>query len=256
MESLPDRPLLVEHLRLQERAGGFVPAARPVVLPALRESGLLSLLSDRQARLLLALLTFTSPNGQIQATAVQVAKALGMPVPIAALRLRRFAGRRFHGTHLVYELRRHEGYPLFAVSHMAIHQEHRPPSDPHLPVPIGSSRRAEILAHSRAAYASPRLEVERTVMQQLGHAAEELLDTPEGAVWRRLHVLRFGREDILAMIRAYGIERISRQLDWLPERGAKDPARYLIAALEGDYAKPSRLRDRLNARSPSEPGHE
>lgn len=117
---------------------------------------------------------------------------------------------------------------------------------------VAVSRRAEVIAHSRAAYAAPRQEVERVVMGKLGHAPEELPGTPEGAVWRRRHVLRFAPEDIRAMVRAHGVERIARQLDWLPEREAKDPARYLVAALEGDYPEPSRLRDRLNRRPPAQ----
>jgi len=242
MDPHSQRPFLIEHRTLEEAGHHFVPTARLVVTPALRESGLLSLLSDKQARLVLALLTFVSPNGQVQATAKQVARALGVPAPVAALWLLHFASRRFHGAHLIYRIKREEGYPIYALSRGSIDREHQPPRAWQEPPTYRAAGRAAVIAHSRATYTKPRAEVERTVMEQLGHAPEELLDTPEGQVWRLLGVLHLEPPVIRDLIAEYGVERILRQLTWLPLRKAKNPARYLLAAIKGDYSPPLQVR--------------
>jgi len=40
----------------------------------------------------------------------------------------------------------------------------------------------------------------------------------------------------------YPLERIQRQMEWLPFRNAKNPLGYLLAAIEGDYERPLSLR--------------
>jgi len=233
----PERPFLIEHRRTEEGGGKFVPQARVAITPVLRTSGLLSLLSDRQARLLLALLTFLSRNGQVSATAAQVAKALGVPTPVAALWLVHFTTRRFQGYHVVYRIKLEEGHALYTVSRGLIEHEHEPPKAE----PSPYSSRSAVVGFSRAAYARPRAEVERIVMGQLGHAAEELLETPEGAAYRRLSALRIGPEESRRLIAQFGVAAILQQLDWLPSRKAKNRTRYLIAAVRGNYAAPLSL---------------
>lgn len=234
-----NRPFAIYHQRIAETPNHFRPVAVVVVTPSLRTSGLLSLLSDRQARILLTLLTFLSANGEVRATAQQVAQALGVPVPLASLWLSGLAWRRFQGVHLIYRIERAEGYPVYALSWQFIDRYRSQHPDEYVngrPAPIAT--REEVLAHSRSTYARPRAEVEREVLEQLGYSPEEMAPTPEGLLRRRLRGLKLEREDIQFLIETYGTERIQRQLDWLPERRAKNQARYLLAAVKGDYPGP------------------
>ncbi len=45
-----------------------------------------------------------------------------------------------------------------------------------------------------------------------------------------------------SLLITYSRERIERQLEWLPYRDAKNPAGYLLSAIERDYAEPLALR--------------
>src|SRR5947208_2054688 len=88
-----DPPFLIEHLRRDETPTHFIPAARLIVTPELRRSGLLRALNDEAVRSLLAVLTFLTPNGQIRPTAAQVAEVLGVSVGSAERRLRRLTAQ-------------------------------------------------------------------------------------------------------------------------------------------------------------------
>src|SRR3989442_627889 len=81
----------VEHLRLEESPAGFIPAARLQLTPIARTGGLLRELSGNQARILLALFSYLTPNGYLFATADQIAEALGIPSAAANLWLWRFS---------------------------------------------------------------------------------------------------------------------------------------------------------------------
>jgi hypothetical protein len=231
------RPFIIEHRRGFSAPGRFEPAARLAVEPYLRTSGLLSLMSDGQARLLLALLTFVSPNGQVQATARELARALGLPVPLTAWKLDRFAKRRFRDQVFVYRIDRREGESVYALSRHVVAREHapEPPADP---PPIVAAGREAVVAESRARYSQPREAVEAEVMRQLGHAAEELADTPQGSAYRQLRALGMAPADIGRLLATYGTADVLQQLAWLPERRAKHPLRYLLAALRDGYAGP------------------
>jgi hypothetical protein len=244
MPELTEQPFIIEHRRIEEPLGKHTPEARVSVRAALRTSGLLSLLSDKHARVLLALLTYLAPNGQVQATAQQVGQALGVPTRLAALWLMALCARRFHGYHLVYRVGREEGHAVYCLSRAFVIQEQQPPPAD-APQILEVMGREKVIARSRHAYATPRAEVEAGVMRRLGHAPEELLDTPEGAVWRGLHVLKIAKADIRALIDTYGAERILEQLEWLPERRAKNPAHFLIAALRHNFGPPKTLSDTL-----------
>lgn len=231
------RPFIIEHRKGFSAPGRFEPAARLAVEPYLRTSGLLTLMTDGQARLLLALLTFVSANGQVQATARELARALGLPVPVVAWRLDRFAGRRFHDQVLVYRIDRRDGESVYALSRHVVTREHAP--EPAAgPPPIVAAGREAVVAESRARYSQPREVVEAEVMLQLGHAVEELADTPQGSAYRQLRALGMGPADVGRLLATYGTADVLQQLTWLPERRAKHPLRYLLAALRDGYAGP------------------
>src|SRR5690349_10387806 len=122
----PNRPFVIEHLRLNETPKGFVPAARVQITEAARTSGLLRELSGAQARTLLALLTYLTPNGHLYATADHVARALGIPTSVAALWLWRFSHRRFQGQPVIHRMGRQSASDAYTIAHTLIQHVSRP----------------------------------------------------------------------------------------------------------------------------------
>ena len=53
--------------------------------------------------------------------------------------------------------------------------------------------------------------------------------------YRRMTDLGMPKEQALDLLARFDVERVGRQLDWLPRRNAKSPARFLAAAIEHDY---------------------
>ena len=48
------------------------------------------------------------------------------------------------------------------------------------------------------------------------------------------------RQQAQEILETYPVERIQRQLEWLPFRSAKFPAGFLASAIAGDYDAPTR----------------
>ena len=40
------------------------------------------------------------------------------------------------------------------------------------------------------------------------------------------------------LVQEYPLTRVGEQVDWLPYRGAKNPARFIVAAIEKEYDPP------------------
>jgi hypothetical protein len=260
-------PFVVEHLRLDEKNGGyFTPAAQVVVTGALRTGGLLRQMRDDEARTLLALLTFLTANGRIHPTAAQLAEALSVGEGKAKERLRRLCALSWQGKPVAFPLTRAVGQDAISLSRFVLGERdaNTPSSSPattrsvRLPLPAPPdmpaismalpaedtpvASREAVVSHSREAYARPRAEVEREILVQLGHAAEEADDTPEGAVRRRLAALGVPREQADLLFAHHTLEEITAQIDWLPYRNAHSPARYVVAAIQGRYEPPARVR--------------
>ena len=248
-------PFLVEHLRLPDAShpARYVPAARLVVLTDLRTSGLLSTLPGEEVKSLLALLTFLSANGHVSATLFQLAQALGINEGKCRARMERLITFVWQGEPLVREVRRELGLDAYVPSPKLFMQEERHEREREEAASEQKRRESEaaeakegtgptvrdaIYAQNRALYAKPRAEVEREVMRLLGHAPEEADDTPEGAVRRRLSRLGVPAEDGERLISSHPLETITDQLDWLPQRNAKNPARFVVAAIENGYEPP------------------
>lgn len=144
--------------------------------------------------------------------------------------------------------------------------------------------REAVIAHSRATYARPREEVEREIARANGwewpfrtqgerqdalrQRAQEASDTtpqptqvkeatpdniaspsmnthPAHPELRRDLTSWNVPSDIIERLLAdYAPGRIRQQLDWLPHRNANDPARFLVAAIQKDYAAPPGVRRR------------
>jgi len=50
--------------------------------------------------------------------------------------------------------------------------------------------------------------------------------------------LRHSKEEAASILERFPLGVIQQQLDWLPYRHAKSPARFLVAAIEGNYEAP------------------
>lgn len=247
------KPFLIEHLRLNEAPTGFTPAARVVVTPELRISGLLQALTDEAAKSLLLLLTFLTPNGNIQPTVLEVAEALAISERQAQQRLLRLAGIFWRGEPIVQTLERENGMDAFALAPGLVENRSAPESPMHETIlPIPSSREA-VIAQSRTQYARPRAEVEEIIASQLGYAAEDFSDSIVGKARRVLRAYGVPRETVDALLSEHAPEEVLQQAAWLPyHRQVKSPGHFLVAAVRGRYGPPGQLAEKLPVVSPND----
>src|SRR2546423_357922 len=106
-------PLRVEHRREEVPPNRFVPDTRLVVTAALRTSGLLAALSDRDARTLLAVVTFLTPDGRFTGTAPAIAAALGVAEKNVRERLGSLTALSFQGAPVLVEIPREQALSAF-----------------------------------------------------------------------------------------------------------------------------------------------
>lgn len=225
----------------RKQNGSFRPHAFIKVLPELRTSRLLSELPARELQTLLCLLTFLSPNGEIVPSLPDIAHGLSVSEREARERLEHLIAFSWHGRQIAMRLERDTALPAFSLCpDLITRHEQLPYVEPPEP-PIKAASRAEIIARSRALYARPREVVEQQIAEQYQHAAP-LSEIPEdeahAAVRGRLRAVGVVDEQVNILFRHYGLDAITKQLDWLPHRRANTPARYLIAAIQGDYQAP------------------
>ena len=58
--------------------------------------------------------------------------------------------------------------------------------------------------------------------------------------YEKMTDLGMAKEQALDLLARFDVERVERQVGWMPYRGAKNPARFLAAAVVGDYEAPPR----------------
>lgn len=233
---------MVEHLRVEQGQGHFAPTARLLLTGSLRTSGLLGSLSDADARSLLALLTFLTPNGRIWPTTVELSSVLRLPEQTVGKRMHRLAAFRWRGEAIVREVEHGSRSIGYMPSRHLVGEWEAVSAPSETAPPYQPAGREAVVAYSRAAFARPRAEVEQLVAAQLGHAPEEAADTPEGEVRRQLAALGVPRDVADLLIAQHSIEEIRQQLEWLPHRGAKTPGRFIVAAIQNRYEPPARVR--------------
>ncbi|MGC4044718.1 MAG: hypothetical protein QM758_13075 [Armatimonas sp.] len=222
--------------------GDLRPAAYVLVNPCLRTSGLLAQLTDGQAKLLLAMLTFVTPNGTLTAMVEELAPALGIALGELRKRLAPLLKPFWQGEPLLRSVPLPEGGERYTLSATVLGHAHLPATIDLNPreeaaLPIRAGREAVIQA-SRERYNQPLEVVEQIVREQLGVRPEETADTPEARLWRGLRDAGLPRETVDSMLEEYGAAACQRQLEWLPLREAKNPARYLVAAIKDNYGPP------------------
>jgi hypothetical protein len=241
-----EKPFLMEHARLDEKANSFSPAARLHLTAHARTRGFIRVLSGHQARVMLVLMSSLTTNGSTAVTPTQVARALGIPTPVAAVWLRQLSHTRFDGNPIVERLSFESGLTVYTLSASHIHHVNHPAKeDP--PVIQLAAGRDRVLAHVRSRYAVRKSDAVKEVMTQLGLHPEELTEQADADVWRELRYLRIRRDDIKSLIATFGPERIRRQLHWLPQRRAKSRSRTLVTSLMENWGPPKNLSDVLAA---------
>jgi len=232
----------VEHRREGTRPTRFVPDTRLVIAPALRTEGFLAIVPDREFRALVAVLTFLTADGRIQATADQVARALGISEKHAAERLQALCRLSWRDTPVLVEITREQAPTFYAPGYGVVthaHEEKEGGNSVGESVPYATASREELIARSRDRYAKPLEEVERIVAGGLGHGESEAGDgSPDATLRRALLGVGLTRDEADELLAGFPRDVIQKQLDLLPARGARNPARYLIAAIRGDYAAP------------------
>jgi hypothetical protein len=246
--SATEFPFVVVLEQLDRKANGtFRPGAFLKVTPTLRTAGLLRALPAEDLKSLLFLLSFLTPNGECQPSVLELSEAMGVSEGAAKLRMQRLEGFLWRGKPILLRLERETGLAAFTLAPGVISTyEQMPESDHTQPGLQQTGNREAVIAYSRDTYATPRAEVERQIALQMGWEEREEPATPEEAekalIRRRLLAIGVEKEKATDLLLRFDIDQIRRQLSWLPYRQAKSPARYLVAAIEGDYQAPSALR--------------
>jgi hypothetical protein len=250
-------PFIVLHEHRDESMGHATPAAHLVITPVLKASGLLKQMTDTDAKSLLALLSFITPNGFIRVTAHQIAEAIGTSDAEAQDRMATLTRQLWEEEPLVLALTEQEGNSVEHEDHIIGHEVYTlhpkavahvlpPPSLPDAPepLPFAPAGRTAVIAASRAKYARPRAEVEQEIEVALGHPEVESEDSLEGEIRRRLLAVGVSRDQVQELVEECPLEDIQRQLDWLPARGANSPSRFIVAAIRGNYSAPNTQRNK------------
>ena len=206
-----------------------------VLLPNLRLSGLLHLLSPELLWAFVTLLTFQEGSGEVRASVAQIADALKIHPDHAEALLQALATYTFDGAPILfqssqdtYSLSKRVGVPVDSAPPVAETEK------PYRPVP-----REEVIERSRKRYSTPRAEAEAAVIDQLGIVPEEPIpDGRPGDAYRALLAAGVPEPHARQLLKDVPIEEIEAQLTWLPERGARNPGRFLVAAIRGSYAPP------------------
>ena len=242
----PSRPpFVIEHRQVpvNDRGTRFHPEARLFVSETLRTSGLLASLPDREAKNLLWLLTYLHPNGRLFAPVSLLARDMRISERDVRKQFLALTTISWLDAPLVRHLTQ-DTTERFTLGNQVLGEETLDTSVP-LPLPELSrpvGHREVIVQASRERYGRPRLEVEKLILEQMGYHPEENSDTPEGEVRRGLRNVSIPREQINELIEEFGIEACLRQVRWLPLRGAKNPGRYVVAAIQENYSPPRGLR--------------
>lgn len=250
----PEKPFLVEMRRIPQHGPYFTPSARLILTPALRTSGLWHSLPPEEIKTLLLMLTFLTPNGECRPTLLELADAMQTSQAKAQARLQRLCRIEWQGQALVQELPRENGLNAFVPAPTLLTTVEAPALDTARPEPpqpgVGL---AAVIGYSRARYNRPRADVEEEIARLNGWSTPQQEQAEQEATEAHLTP---EQKELLAQMRQQGIERaqaidllaqyepehIARQLAWLPFRHANSPARFLLAAIVGDYEEPAALR--------------
>ncbi len=176
-----------------------------------RRQGLLAAVPPEAWHTLCAVLSFTCRDGERRFTPEQLALSLAVPREEAERRLLALASVQWQGQPLAEPAR----YPDGALGGARVG-----PSD----LLLGVNEAAEPQP------APPR----RDGGPRAGAAAPR----PDGALKERLLAVGLLPDQAERLLTHFPEERIARQLAWLPRRGARNPAAFLLKAVANDWPAP------------------
>jgi hypothetical protein len=260
--------LFVDH-RDRMRDGHWQPSAFIKLTPSLRTSGFLFALQSEELRSFLLLLTFVTNDGRIAPEISQLAEALGTSKIAARARIERLVKARWLGQAIVTQ-QSENGWLSYspAPGVLPLHEaEHHEPV-----VTYKAAPREAIIEHSRRTYARPRAEVEQQIEAQFAGRIKPPSPTSTSVKQRVMTYLSPQDEATLQLkqtligvgvypeqadelLAEYDHLRIKRQLAWLPHRGARQPAGFLIAAIRDDYEAPAAFKQQSTPTTKASPVH-
>ena len=253
-------PFVIEH-RQEDRTGpAFRPSARLILTDRVRTSGLWRALTPEDFKTLALLLTFITPNGWCRPTLPELADAMEVSHGKAKGRMERLLQATWRGQPLATLLPRPDGLDAYLPGRPLVAHENAPEPEPPQAAPARTPGREAVAAYSRARYAKTREEVERQIGEMMGWGPPAFAaDDPAVAEVKRkafkaMTDLGMPKEQALDLLTRFDLGEIERQVAWLPSRNAKNPARFLAAAIEGNYDMPLNLRRQGPAPAPSAAG--
>jgi len=243
-----DAPFVIEHRQEDSRGGTFRPSARLILTECVRTSGLWRALAPEDFKTLTLLLTFVTPNGWCRPTLLELADAMDVSQVKATSRLERLTRTHWRGQPLAALLARPDGLDAYIPGRPLVTHEEASPPEPARPAPIPTAGREAVIAYSRARYAKTRAEVERQIGEMMGWGPPAFPgDDPAVAegkqkAFKTMTDLGMPKDQALDLLSRFDLGDVARQIAWLPSRNAKNPARFLAAAIEGGYDRPLNLR--------------
>jgi hypothetical protein len=237
-----EKPFVIELWEENKQPGGhYTPAAALILTASLRTSGLLRELSPDDCKSLLTLLTFVSPEGHCQPFLSQLAEAMHVLPAKAKARMRRLTDLRWKGQPLVIFSKSASGLSAFSLNPRLVTYQHRGEAKHPGSSSYPAASPQAVIEYSRSRYARPRAEVERMIARQMGKDVDE--SEAERKLRFRLENAGLTGEQAKELLITHDLNTIAQQLDWLPFRNAKNPAGYLLAAIEGNYSEPRVVRE-------------
>ena len=244
-ENVQGFPFVIEHRQEDQAGAAFRPSARLILSERVRTSGLWRALTPEDFKTLVLILTFITPNGWCRPTLQELADTMGVSHGKAKARLDRLSRLQWQGQPLVEPLERPDGLDAYLPGRCLVAHEDAPNSGPAQQAPpLRTPGREAVTAYSRARYARTREEVERQIGEMMGWGPPAFEgDDPAVAEGKRRAfgaMTGFGmpKEQALDLLARFDLGDVERQIAWLPSRNAKNPARFLAAAIEGSYEPP------------------
>ena len=242
-------PFVIEHHQ-EDRAlsGTFRPAARLILTPRVRTSGLWRALAPEDCKTLVLLLTFLTANGWCRPTLPELSSAMEVSHAKAQARMERLIRTHWQGQPLMELLPRPDGLDAYLPGRQLVaHVDVSPPEPPKAP-PLRAAGREAVIAYSRARYAKTREEVEKQIGDMMGWSPPDFAgDDPAIAESKRrayqaMTDIGMPKAQALDLLARFDLGAVERQISWLSQRHAKNPVRFLAAAIEGGYDRPLGLR--------------
>ena len=249
MKRAEGAPFIIEHRQEDGTGSTFRPSACLILTGRVRTSGLWQALAPEDFANLILILSFVTPNGWCRPTLPELADAMGVSQLKAKARLERLTNASWQGQPLAELLARPDGLDAYLpgrrlVTHEDAVQAPEPSQEPHRPTP----GREAVVAYSRARYAKTKEEVERQIGEMMGWSPPDFAgDDPAVAEGKRrafkaMTDTGMPKEQALDLLARFDLGVVESQITWLPQRSAKNPARFLAAAIEGGYDRPLALR--------------